>query len=276
MTLTLITRCVGDLKQRLGHRRRLFAYTHPALPEEPLVFVQVALTAGLADDITEILEADTSMEEDASEAATAAMFYSISSTQEGLRGIDLGNFLIKRVVGELKRDHENLEHFCTLSPIPGFRAWQMSLEENEFLETGEKQKLEALVGDKSMNTILEEDEWHMNAELREILKPVLMRLGHRYLFETKKKNTNYAIDPVSNFHIRNGARLERLNWLADVSPKGLQQSRGLMVNYYYHIEAIEANSHAYLSHGHITVGTPFEESGLEFNCIEGQVSTRLT
>jgi len=259
------------IKQRLGRCRRLYAYQHPLMPGEPLVFVQVALTDSIADNIQAILEQDTSTS--LSDAPQAAMFYSISSTQAGLRGIDLGNFLIKRVVSELQRDHPTLQHFSTLSPIPGFRHWlrgQPGAEDKlradppwaqELLNTEEER---AIVGAApwatkgSLDQILNSD-WVSSPCLQEALRPVLMRLGTSYLYAAKKMGKKQVLDPVANFHIRNGATLYRLNWLADVSDKGFKDSACLMVNYLYELERIECNSRRYLTDGEVVIGEPFKE-----------------
>jgi malonyl-CoA decarboxylase len=226
-----------DLKNRLDADRRCYAFFHPRMPGEPLIFVEVALVAGMAGDIQKLLDEGAPHVDP--QTADAAIFYSISNTQLGLRGISFGNFLIKRVVDDLSRELPRLKTFATLSPIPGFRAWldrQPAEGEGALLAAAERARLA-------------DPAWARDPEAAEALAPVLRRLCARYLLQ--EKSGGKPLDPVARFHLANGARIERLNWLADSSPKGLQESAGLMVNYLYRLPDIETNHEAYVGEGRI-------------------------
>ena len=229
----------ADLKNRLDADRRCFAFFHHKMPDEPLIFVEVALVQGIASNIQDLLDVTTPAM-DISTVDTA-IFYSISNAQNGLAGISFGNFLIKRVVDRLTQELPGLRHFVTLSPIPGFRSWlDKKLKSGEisvFTDTESKAN-----GNVSLDDFLESN-WHDNPQVAEALKKPLMRLCATYLLEEKKNGK--ALDPVANFHLSNGAQLERLNWLADTSKKGIKQSCGMMVNYYYQLSKIEENHEAY-------------------------------
>lgn len=217
----------ADMKNRLDGDRRVYAFFHPRLRDEPLVFVEVALTADIAGNVQLLLDESAPVFD--TRRARAAMFYSISSTQAGLRGISFGNFLLKRVVEDLKRDFPKLEHFVTLSPIPGFAAW-----------------LGKQVLPQALRDALAAD-WRADEKLATEMRAPMMSLAAHYLRDAKHKGR--PVDPVARFHLGNGARLERLNWLADVSEKGLKQSHGLMVNYYYDPDDIEGNLAAFDADG---------------------------
>ena len=208
-----------DMKNRLDGDRRVYAFFHPRLRDEPLVFVEVALTADIAGNVQALLDESAPVFD--ARRARAAMFYSISSTQNGLRGISFGNFLIKRVVEDLKRDFPKLEHFVTLSPVPGFAKWLA------------KQELPA-----ALRTALGSD-WPADAKLAGEMRAPMMSLVAAYLANGKSRGR--PLDPVARFHLGNGARLERVHWMADTSAKGFAQSHALMVNYYYDLDEIEAN-----------------------------------
>lgn len=228
-----------DLKNRLDADRRVFAFFHHKMPTEPLIFVHVALVEGMSDNVQNLLD-EHSPTSDVSKADTA-IFYSISNAQKGLTGISFGNFLIKRVVEKLSREMPHIKTFATLSPIPAMRVWLDSLmaaEKNELLSKQETATLKALGSD-----------WHKDKKQVEKLKPLLMRLAAHYL--TKEKKHQRPLDPVANFHLFNGARLERLNWLADTSSKGLKQSAGIMANYYYKLDEIDENHEAFAENGKI-------------------------
>jgi malonyl-CoA decarboxylase len=247
-----------DLKNRLDSDRRCYAFFHPRMPDEPLIFVEVALVKGLADSVQRLLDLGAPLL-DASEADTA-IFYSISNCQRGLDGISFGNFLIKRVVDLLGLEFRNLKQFATLSPIPGFRRWlDRRLEAEEaLLSPDESEALATALGEEApedgraaLRTLLGRRNWHRDAALRDAARPVLERLAARYLVaegagEGKAKR---ARDPVAHFHLSNGARVERLNLLADVSDKGFRDSATLMVNYLYDPAQIEANHEAYVGEG---------------------------
>jgi len=219
-----------DLRRRLAPDRRCFAFFHPALPGEPLIFVEVALVEGLATAVLPLLSRDA--DEAAARAravrADTAIFYSISNCQDGLRGVSFGNFLIKQVVEDLHAEFPQLKRFSTLSPVPGFRRWltqHPSLREFEC------------------------DGWCHDPAQIELMRPVLMRLCALYL--TRQPSPGNRIDPVARFHLGNGARLERINWLGNNSPRGIQESFGIMVNYLYDHDSIESNHEAFVRGGTI-------------------------
>ena len=240
-----------DLKHRLGDDRRCFAFFHPRMPDEPLVFVEVALVPGMSDNIQALL--DESVARPDSHDARAAIFYSISNAQKGLQGVNLGSFLIKRVVDELIRELPGLKTFATLSPIPGFASYlRTRLGAGIGLASAERERLEKLNGSKRPDTILAEvlgaGNWHRDENAAAALKGPLMRLCAEYLIDETRRGGR-APDQVANFHLSNGARIERINWLADTSERGLGQSAGLMVNYRYEPGWIEQNHENYRTNG---------------------------
>ena len=215
---------------------------------------------GIADNVQTLLDESAPII-DPTEADTA-IFYSISNAHEGLSGISFGNFLIKRVVDELANEFKNLKTFATLSPIPGFRRWlddQLRAPdadaESELLSASELKILAtaANLGNEpvTLSTLLQIPEWHQNPELCKALKKPLMRLCARYLAKEKREGGT-AFDRVAHFHLSNGARIERLNWLGNTSALGTTQSAGLMVNYLYKLNDIEANHEAYRGEGKVT------------------------
>jgi malonyl-CoA decarboxylase len=223
-----------DLRRRLAADRRCFGFFHPALPDEPLIFIEVALTDRISDAVAPLLD-EAKPEADASRA-DSAIFYSITNCQEGLRGISFGNLLIKQVVEELSREFPRLRNFATLSPVPGFRAWlEGAASGNETLAT--------LAGQ------LQNAGWHRDAGAAEALRAPLLSLCAHYLLNVKKDHG--PLDAVARFHLGNGARLERLNWLADLSTAGMQRSAGMMVNYVYRLDEVEANHEAFVREGAI-------------------------
>ena len=221
-----------DLRRRLAADRRCFAFFHPALPGEPLIFVGVALVEGLATAVPPLLSEDTDEAAARARAARAdtAIFYSISNCQGGLRGVSFGNFLIKQVVEELGAELPQLTRFSTLSPVPGFRRWL-----TQHREEGDD------AGAGSLRDIAS-DHWCHDPALKEVLRPVLMRLCARYL----TRQPSIGIDPVAGFHLGNGARLERINWLGNNSPRSIRESFGIMVNYLYDRDTIEDNHKAFV------------------------------
>ncbi len=243
-----------DLRGRLGPGRRCYAFLHPMMPSEPLIFVEVALTKGIADSITEVL--DHSAERSAGVDADTAIFYSISNCQDGLRGVSLGDFLIKKVAEQLIGDLPNLKAFATLSPIPGFRRWLLKelADESGALEAGELEIVtEALSTDASSAqsaflALVAADEVPPTSQL-ESLRPVLMRLATHYLVDVRRGNR--AMDPVAHFHLSNGARVEQLNWRANPGAVGWQRGLGMMVNYRYELKKIESNHDNYAVYGKI-------------------------
>jgi malonyl-CoA decarboxylase len=222
------------------------------MPDEPLIFVEVALERGMAASVQKLLDEKAPLQ-DAGQADTA-VFYSINNCQRGLDGISFGNFLIKRVVELLAAEFPKLKTFCTLSPMPGFRAWlDKSLANKTALLTAEEEaSLTAANGGAALDCAraLADRAWLKQEALARAMAPILIRLGARYLVkEAPHGKPGRALDPVAHFHLSNGARVERLNWRADVSENGLRQSCGLMVNYLYDPASIEENHEAYVGEG---------------------------
>ena len=229
-----------DLKGRLKPAdRRCFAFFHPQMPEEPLVFVEVALTRGIPSEIAALIAPDR-QPLDISDADTA-VFYSISNTQNGLRGISFGNFLIKQVVEELLQEQPALKTFVTLSPVPGFAMWLSGTAEDR---AGGRLP-------QHLFDLLAHPGWPEDGAARAALQPLLAQAAALYLLEAKGRNGK-PLDAVARFHLNNGASLERINPLGDMSAKGLKQSHGVMVNYLYDLEAIERNHEAYANAGQVT------------------------
>jgi malonyl-CoA decarboxylase len=237
-----------DLRRRLSPvDRRCFGFFHPSLIDEPLIFVEVALTDHLAGDIHSLLAPEPAGNgTEASRALpTTAVFYSISNCQAGLRGVSFGNFLIKQVVDELSKEFPSLKTFVTLSPVPRFAGWLAGVIKREIAATVELSDAE-----REILARLEEPLWWEQREDDEELRDLLSALAANYLLEAKGPDGR-PIDPVARFHLGNGARLERINWLADTSANGLKQSHGLMVNYLYDPREIETNHEAYANLGQV-------------------------
>src|SRR6266436_4464931 len=239
-----------DLRRRLAPDRRCFAFFHPALPGEPLIFVEVALVEGMATAMPPLLTRETDDEAARTQAARAdtAIFYSISNCQDGLRGISFGNFLIKQVVEELHAEFPQLERFSTLSPVPGFRRWLM------------QRLAEGSDPDTALLPELERDGWWHDLAQSEKLRPALMRLCVLYL--TRQPSPGGRVDPVARFHLGNGARLERINWFGNAARRAIQESFGIMVNYLYDHDSIEDNHEAFVRVGTI-VRSPDVDALLE-------------
>jgi len=231
-----------DLRDRLEPPdRRCFAFFHPQLVDEPLIFVEVALTTTVPGTIGELLAEDRVPI--AASEATTAVFYSISNCQYGLRGISFGNFLIKQVVEKLKRDLPRLSTFVTLSPAPGFARWlaaERNGEDRSSLSAGERASL----------AVLGNEDWLRTDFPAEALREALLTAAARYFLEAKSASGR-PLDPVARFHLGNGARLERLNWPGDVSERGLREAHGLMVNYLYKLDDIETNHEAFASRNEV-------------------------
>lgn len=242
-----------DLRRRLQPDRRCFAFFHPQLPDEPLIFVEVALLPEMPATIAPLIDKHAQPTLAPSQYKLAA-FYSISNCQPGLRGVSLGNFLIKRVAEQLQRELPQLKRFCTLSPIPGFAKWlQASGTPGDTptpLRKGVAERLSA-----ARECLLAASGGDLNAlanpttlqSLGEPEREALSRLCAAYLVH---HSTSPQGDPVARFHLDNGARLERLNPLGDLSRKGLKQSFGLMVNYLYDLDKVET-SHEQFVHGEV-------------------------
>ena len=229
----------GDLKNRLRSDRRLFAFQHPGLPNDLLIFVEVALVSGLATSVDELL--DTSAPIIGSDMADTAIFYSISNCQDGLAGVRLGDFLIKRVVTELSREQPGLKHFATLSPIPGFRRWLENKLETQDLSYIDNLEIKAL------EAALQNPKWTLEEEVVTQLEVTLPKLGAQYLLSEKRGQR--AIDPVANFHLSNGARVERIIFGANQQDIAQDRALGMMVNYGYDIPKIEDRHDAYVHEG---------------------------
>jgi malonyl-CoA decarboxylase len=241
-----------DMKNRLESDRRFFAFFHPAMPDEPLIFVEVALVNGIANNVQALLD-QTAPTKDPEQADTA-IFYSISNAQRGLSGVSFGDFLIKQVVERLSARLPNVKTFATLSPIPGFRRWLDGRIKDgaDLLSHEQEASLRAVAGDvpagqSVLQSLLDRNSWHEDPSIVEALEPVLAHLAAGYLLYQRREATGTALDPVAHFHLSNGARVERINWLGDQSPKGFEQSAGMMVNYLYDKTQIEANHEDYVS-----------------------------
>ncbi len=225
-----------DLRRRIDPQdRRCYAFFHPALVDEPLIFVEVALTRDIPDSIAPILA--TGRETVEPEKMRTAAFYSISNCQRGLAGVSFGSFLIKQVVEEICREMPRLSNLVTLSPVPNFAAWlrrERAAETSAALTEADKEALSAL----------DEPGWWNDAGKAEALREPLMRAAAWYYLRART-GRGLPVDAVARFHLGNGARLERLNWLADTSDKAMGQSHGLMVNYLYDLDDIEKNHEAF-------------------------------
>ena len=258
-----------DLKNRLDADRRCYGFFHPRMPQEPLIFVEVALVNGIAGDVQALLD-ESGDAGDPAEADTA-IFYSISNAQAGLAGISFGDFLIKRVAARLTAELPNIKTFATLSPIPGFRRWlerspeeaaetpisadeitairkalaltQTASDDDAPSADGEGDEADALALIEAAFAL---PHWSSDGALRDALEAPLTRLVADYLYNRRRPDGR-ALDPVAHFHLSNGARMERLNWLGDRSANGLRQSAGMMINYLYKLSEIDANHEAYSS-----------------------------
>jgi malonyl-CoA decarboxylase len=247
----------ADVKNRLDSDRRCYGFFHPRLPDVPLIFVEVALTDEIASDIVPLLD-ELGAEADL-QKATTAIFYSISNTQVGLRGVSFGDSLIKAVVEKLKQEFPRLKVFATLSPIPGYRSW---LEKNitgllEKLDDKERSALGRAVGFEppAATHFLAALSSPIQLPEKSLVRHYLMRFAAEYLGRLNGKGQ--ANDPVARFHLGNGARVERLNWGGDPSPKGIKQSYGLMVNYLYDLNRLDKHR-AMLADGKVPVSSGIE------------------
>ena len=229
----------ADLKNRLDSDRRCYGFFHPRLPNEPLIFVEVALVDRISDSITPLLD-EAAAPCDISKATTA-IFYSISNTQTGLRGVSFGDSLIKHVVETLKQEFPRLRTFATLSPIPGLRSWLGKhagamierLDERRRAELGRAVGFEPPQATHFLGALDKALELDAKSPVRQMLLECAAYYLGRELQEGK------PADPVARFHLGNGARVERLNWAGDPSSKGQKQSYGLMVNYLYDLKRID-------------------------------------
>jgi malonyl-CoA decarboxylase len=225
-----------DLRRRLDPAdRRCYGFFHPATDDEPLIFVEVALCSGIPDAIGPLLTAGGNADAD---RADTAVFYSISNCQPGLKGVSFGNFLIKQVVRDLSLDLPQLRTFVTLSPAPGFAAW---------LAAGTNPEAQTLGAE------LAEGTWQTVGEVRASLAPQVQAWAARYFVEAKTKS-GAPVDPVARFHLGNGAAAHRINWPADLAPGALRRAHGVMINYLYELDAIEARHEAFVADGTIACG----------------------
>jgi malonyl-CoA decarboxylase len=233
-----------DLRRRLESDRRCYAFFHPQLPDEPIIFIEVALTRGMSARAQPLLDMHAPVADAA--GADCAMFYSITNCQEGLRGISFGNQLIKQVAEDLKREFPHLRRFATLSPIPGFRRW---LEKN---------------APRELLAQIEDPAWHLG-EVPEALEKQLLQLCAWYLLRVKTGNEQDAepLDPVARFHLGNGASLERLNWMGDTSEQGMSRSAGIMANYVYWLAELERNHERYFREQLVAASSAVEKLARE-------------
>ncbi|HYP70632.1 MAG TPA: malonyl-CoA decarboxylase [Variovorax sp.] len=242
----------ADVKNRLDSDRRCYGFFHPRMPSEPLIFVEVALVDHISDGITPLLDEAAAVGDIS--RATTAIFYSISNTQSGLRGVSFGDSLIKRVVETLSDEFPKLKVFATLSPIPGFRGW-LGKHASELLEgLDDKRRAEvarAMGIDKpGASDLLQAADQALALEPKSPVRQLLLRAAARYL--GRELPDGQPADPVARFHLGNGARVERLNWAGDPSAKGLKQSFGLMVNYLYDLKRLDKHR-ALLAQGRVPV-----------------------
>jgi malonyl-CoA decarboxylase len=235
-----------DLRARIDSPdRRCYAFFHPALVDEPLIFVEVALTRGIPAAIEPILTIKREAVE--IERATTAVFYSISNCQRGLAGVSFGHFLIKQVVEEVSRERPRLSIFVTLSPSPNFAEWfkrERASDASLVLDEDDRVALAAL----------DQPEWWRNEEIIETVHEPLMRAAAWYYLRARTPRGT-PLDSVARFHLGNGARLERINLVADTSERAMRQSYGLMVNYLYDLEHIEKNHEAYAQHRQVVAAS---------------------
>ena len=232
---------MNELKRRLGEDRRFFSYFHPALEDEPIIFVQVALTNGLGKSIQEIMKPRTEGEK----KYDTATFYSISNCQEGLSRVTLGNFLIKRVVYEIQEELPNIKNFGTLSPIPGFRDWFTTLDETIIQNILGKIPYANISFLKNSNLKIGDGRIISN-------KNAIVKLVSHYLINEKNKK-NLPINDVCRFHLGNGAIIDDIVINANVSEVGFNRSFGVMVNYLYELKNIEKNHEEYINNKKIIV-----------------------
>lgn len=229
----------ADLRNRLDSDRRCYAFFHPRMPREPLIFVEVAFVPEMAANVHALLDEAAPLED--LRRVKWAIFYSISNTQAGLRGVSFGNFLLKRVIEELQREFPKLKQFATLSPIPGFADW---------LRKRDGESVAKVLGDKRLARWSERHGappadgagWlaALPADSEDVLvRDTALALAAHYL--VRERQQALPADPVARFHLGNGACVERLNWAADLSRKGRAQSCGMMVNYLYATEALDDN-----------------------------------
>jgi len=242
-----------DLRNRLDTDRRCYAFFHPRLPNEPLIFVEIALLKGMPDSVQLLLDEKAPVQDP--RTADTAIFYSISSTQQGLRGISFGNLLLKRVIEDLQRDLPRLSVFATLSPVPGFRAWldRALVERRAVLPPAEGARLAAAVGHpdaaSALSDVLARPDWASDERLAGALREPMERLCARYLLQ--EKSGSQPLDPVAHFHLSNGAHVSSIFWLADTSERGMRQSYGVMASYRYALSEVGKNHEQFQQNGRV-------------------------
>lgn len=287
-----------DLKRRVGLYRRCFVYTHNSMPDEPIVVLHIALCDEISSSMAGIVAAASRLSVDTSASemgllgvrsetedpslVKSAVFYSITSTQKGLQGIELGNYLIKRAAQEVQAEFQQVTQFSTLSPIPGFRSWlndklkAADRGENEVFSQEEDLVLQKILGEKwpsDLQKLLKSNAWLENDELVAFLKEPLMRLCARYLYLEKHRSA--ALNGVANFHLKNGAVMWRINWQADLSPRGLGNSCGIMVNYRYYLEDTEKNSRNYIELHKINASEQVTQLAASAECLSMQLQSKM-
>jgi len=242
-----------DLKGRLAPDRRLYAFLHPAMPNDPLIFVEVALTAGISRSLTPVLDHDRDQVDP--DKADSAIFYSISNCHRGLAGVTLGDLLIKSVVELVSTEFPSVKQFATLSPLPGFRRWlEAQIVDGSFVpnegiqvDLGPDQNITSeQLADLISGPLPPDGDQGLEAA-----RTSLTQLGSHYLANARRGPR--ALDPVAHFHLSNGARIEQLNWWANPSAAGWERGLAMMVNYQYHLKNIEQNHDRYLIDGEVTV-----------------------
>jgi malonyl-CoA decarboxylase len=241
-----------DLRRRLAADRRCYAFFHPALPDDPIIFVEVALTRGMSARVQPLLDPDAPVANPAS--ANCAVFYSITNCQEGLRGVPFGNFLIKKVAEDLGRELRHIRTFATASPAPGFRQW---LEKT----VAARAKDAKFAGLAEILSRLGDPDCFKDKPFAEHAQRELISSCAFYLLHAKQGTE--PLDSVARFHLRNGARLERINWLGDAGKAGIERSAGLMVNYVYRLSDVERNHELYMQEYKIVASRRIESSAKE-------------
>ena len=242
-----------DLRNRLDTDRRCYAFFHPRLPDEPLIFVEIALLKGMPDSVQVLLDEKAPVQDP--RTADTAIFYSISATQQGLRGISFGNLLLKRVIEDLQRDLPRLQVFATLSPVPGFRAWldRALAERRPLMTAAEAEKFAASVSHpdpaSALADALARPDWASDERLAHALREPMERLCARYLLQ--EKSGSQPRDAVAQFHLNNGAHVSRIFWLADTSPRGVRQSYGIMASYRYALSEVGRNHEQFQQNGRV-------------------------
>jgi len=261
---------MGDLEMRFRSNRRCFALLHDEIPQTPLIILHVALTNEVTSRVSDILIEKTDVspvKEEEEENASTAMFYSLSSTQRGLRGFNFGFHIIMKALPVIKTEFPTVIKFATLSPIPGFRKWLNqalqgppdSFVSEEIQSLSTDLNLTLTDTKQYLNSRLKESSWLQQDNICDTLQQPLTRICLYYLKCVKRPKTGQAADPVANFHLSNGAILWRLNWLANPTEKGFQESLSIMVNYMYIESQLETNRKDYFLNKSIIVGLPLQD-----------------